>query len=182
MGLRHLSRGYVYAGISNMRFGTAAVDSVYEDLRYRTSLAEIHRPAPHPLLPQREIRLRGVSFAYPPASASALRNIDTAVPVGTSVGLAGGTGAGKTTLVDIVLGLLPPSEGELLVDDTPIAPANLRAWQRALGYVPQEIFLTDSSVAENIALGVRAEDIDGDIVQRCGPVSYTHLRAHETDS
>src|SRR5665811_1289417 len=81
----------VYAGISNMRFGTAAVDSVYEDLRYRTSLAEIHRPAPHPLLPQREIRLRGVSFAYPHASAPALRNIDTAVPVGTSVGLAGRT-------------------------------------------------------------------------------------------
>ena len=81
----------VYAGISNMRFGTASVDSVYEDLRYRTSLAEIHRPAPHPLLPQREIRLRGVSFAYPHASAPALRNIDTAVPVGTSVGLAGRT-------------------------------------------------------------------------------------------
>jgi len=164
----------VYAGISNMRFGAAAVDSVYEDLRYRTSLAEIHRPAPHPLLPQREIRLRGVSFAYPHASAPALRNIDTAVPVGTSLGLAGGTGAGKTTLVDIVLGLLPPSEGELLVDDTPIAPANLRAWQRALGYVPQEIFLTDSSVAENIALGVRAEDIDGDIVQRCGQMAQVH--------
>src|SRR5680860_795978 len=85
----------IYAGISNMRFGAAAVDSVYEDLRYRTSLAEIHRPAPHPLLPQREIRLHDVSFAYPHASAPALRNIDTAVPVGTSVGLAGGTGAGR---------------------------------------------------------------------------------------
>src|SRR5680860_328719 len=119
-------------------------------------------------------RLHDASFAYPHASAPALRNIDTAVPVGTSLGLAGGTGAGKTTLVDIVLGLLPPSEGELLVDDTPIAPANLRAWQRALGYVPQEIFLTDSSVAENIALGIPAEDIDGDIVQRCGQMAQVH--------
>jgi len=164
----------VYAGMAQLRFGAGAVDSIYEDLRHRTSLAEISRPPAEPLPPQREIGLRDVSFNYPNAPDRALKGVNTCIPVGTSVGLAGTTGAGKTTLVDIILGLLSPTEGVLAVDGVPIGAENLRAWQSTLGYVPQDIFLSDATVAENIALGVPAGKIDRTVVEECGRMAQIH--------
>ena len=164
----------VYQGIAKLRFGTAAVDSVYNDFRQRSKSIELKREAPQPLLPQKSIALEGVSFIYDNAPSPALFNINLAIPVGSFIGLVGGTGAGKTTLVDIFLGLLWPTEGEITVDGVPVAESNLRAWQGALGYVPQDIFLTDSSVSENIALGVPASKIDHEQVIRCARMAQIH--------
>jgi len=94
--------------------------------------------------------------------------------VGSSVGIIGTSSAGKTTLVDVLLGLLRPTEGAIVVDGQPITDDNLRAWQQALGYVPQDIFLTDSTVAENIALGVPPEQIDHEQVERCARMAQVH--------
>ena len=91
-----------------------------------------------------------------------------------SVGIIGASGAGKTTLVDVLLGLLRPTEGAIMVDGQPITDDNLRAWQQALGYVPQDIFLTDSTVAENIALGVPANQIDHERVEHCARLAQVH--------
>lgn len=165
---------HIYNGFSNLRFGGAAVTDIHRDLYRRTALAEIRRRIPAPLAPKREIRLEDVSFTYPNAHAPALNEIDVAVPVATTVGLVGGTGAGKTTLVDVILGLLRPSKGTVSVDGLPVTDENLRAWQRALGYVPQEIFLSDASVAENIAFGVPKEQIDRDAVERSARMAQVH--------
>jgi len=164
----------IYEGFARLRFGATAVDEIYEDLRLRTSLAEIGGITQKALVPERDIRLDHVSFAYPNATDSALREINLTIPVGTTVGFVGTTGAGKTTLVDIILGLLRPTEGSLRIDGEPITEGNLRAWQNALGYVPQDIFLTDSSIAENIALGVPLEQIDREAVLRCARMAQVH--------
>jgi ABC-type multidrug transport system fused ATPase/permease subunit len=79
---------------------------------------------------------------------------------GARIGIVGGTGAGKTTLADLVLGLLNPANGRLLIDGVPVTQNNLCAWQQSVGYVPQDIFLTDASLSENIALGVPLKDIN----------------------
>ena len=83
-----------------------------------------------------------------------------------TIGLAGATGSGKTTLLNLILGLLEPSQGSILIDGIPISDFGLREWQDQIGYVPQEVFLMDSSIAENIAFGVNPIDIDLDKVKK----------------
>lgn len=164
----------VYQSIAQLRFGSAAVDTVYDDLHRRASLAEIYKTAPAPMKAQREIALDQVTYHYPKAAQPALADINLTIPVGSSVGLVGSTGAGKTTLVDVILGLLRPTEGAITVDVEPVTDDNLRAWQAALGYVPQDIFLTDATVTENIAFGISPEQIDAEQVERCARMAQVH--------
>ena len=98
----------------------------------------------------------------------------TDAPHGISMLIFKSAGAGKTTLVDIILGLLQPSQGVISVDNVDINKNNLRSWQQSIGYVPQEIFLIDASVSENIALGVPVDLIDQDRVKRCANIAQVH--------
>lgn len=164
----------IYGGVAKLRFGSAAVDDIYDDLRERSSLAEIRKPVTERLRIKKSISLDRISFAYPESREAALSDISLTIPKGTSIGLVGGTGAGKTTLVDIILGLLRPTEGDLKVDDSPITDQNLRQWQASLGYVPQDIFLVDATVSENIALGIPLENISQDKVEQCARMAQVH--------
>jgi ABC-type multidrug transport system fused ATPase/permease subunit len=165
---------HIYSGMAKLRFGAAAIDGVYEDLHERAQLAKIHKRAPKPLQPQQQIALEHIHYTYPNANRPALQDIHLAIPVGSSLGIIGTSGAGKTTLVDVLLGLLRPAEGAITVDGQPVTAANLRAWQQSLGYVPQDIFLTDTTVAENIALGVPPEQIDQEQVEHCARMAQLH--------
>ncbi|MCC5874410.1 MAG: ABC transporter ATP-binding protein, partial [Gammaproteobacteria bacterium] len=156
----------VYSSATRLRFGAAAIDAVYTDLIQRSELAALPPADVTPLDPQDAIVFDQLSYQYPGAPQPALRGINLTIPVGSAIGIMGPTGAGKTTLVDVLLGLLQPTAGAVRVDGTPIEAGNLRAWQQTIGYVPQEIFLTDASVAENIALGVPAHAIDMDQVRK----------------
>ncbi len=112
--------------------------------------------------PQQEIRLEEVSFRYAPDQPWALKGVSLRIPARAAVGIVGVNGSGKTTLVDVMVGLLVPSEGRVEVDGSALDEANRAAWQARIAYVPQNIFLLDSSIAQNIALGVPAADIDRD--------------------
>lgn len=105
------------------------------------------------------IALRNVVYQYPGASAASLRGISLTIPKGTSVGFVGSSGAGKTTIVDVILGLLPPTEGQVLVDDRDIYQ-DLSAWQGSIGYIPQTIYLCDDTLKNNIAFGILANEIN----------------------
>ena len=164
----------IYEGFARLRYGASAVDGVYQDLRHRTTLAEIHQAGLPAWTPKREIALDGLSYCYPNAAKPALTDINLTIPVGSAVGIVGGTGAGKTTLVDIILGLLRPTEGTMYIDGEPVTATNLRTWQNALGYVPQHIFLTDTSIAENIALGVPNAKINREAVERSARIAQIH--------
>lgn len=157
----------IYMGMAKLRFGGSAVLDIYDDLQARRKLAEISHPLPPAMGVRVNIELRDVVYHYPNAPQPALNHISLDLPRGSSVGVVGGTGAGKTTLVDILLGLLTPDEGGLYVDGKRIQGDNLRAWKRSLGYVPQSIFLVDASVTENIALGVPSDQVDVEQVRRC---------------
>jgi ATP-binding cassette subfamily B protein len=93
------------------------------------------------------------------------RNVDLTIPKGCRMGFAGETGSGKTTLLDIVMGLLPPTEGSLQVDGAPVTEENRRAWQVHIAHVPQSIFLSDTTIEENIAFGVPKNRIDSERVR-----------------
>ena len=121
---------------------------------------ELTRPVPVPLSFHESIRFNNVRFRYTHDGPWVLDDLNVTVPKGARMGFVGSTGSGKSTLMDVLMGLLSPSEGELLVDGEPICGDRIRAWQRSIAHVPQSIFLADTSLAENIALGVRREDID----------------------
>jgi ABC-type multidrug transport system fused ATPase/permease subunit len=145
------------------------------------SLGRLHREMTQPIeqdpgagaganLPRvslaRALELRDVVFRYPGAPRPALDHINMRIAANTTVGFVGTTGAGKTTIVDLILGLLEAESGSLVVDDLPITRDLVRGWRRQVGYVPQTVFLVDDTVAANIAFGVRAEDIDHAAVER----------------
>jgi ATP-binding cassette subfamily B protein len=119
----------------------------------------------------RTLRFEGVAFAYPGGATPVLQGIDLSIPRGSRVGVVGETGAGKSTLVDLILGLLQPTEGRILIDDTVLGPINRRAWQDHLAHVPQTLFLADASIAENIALGVPMQEIDLERVRRAASLA-----------
>ena len=106
------------------------------------------------------ISLREVSFRYPGASLPALNGLSLTVPKNSSVGVIGPTGSGKSTLVDLLLGLYRPTAGEILIDDRPLTPELVPSWQASIGYVPQDIFLIDDTIARNVAFGLLDNEID----------------------
>jgi len=112
------------------------------------------------------LKLENLHFAYRPGEPDVLQGIDLKIDKGSRVGLIGATGSGKSTLMDIVMGLLQPSRGLLRVDDTPVDLGNLQQWRRRIAHVPQHIYLSDASIGENIALGVPRDAIDKDRMRR----------------
>jgi len=117
-------------------------------------------PRARPMPFERDIRFKDVSFRYAAGQALVLRQFDLTIAKGARLGLIGKTGSGKSTLVDLLAGLLEPTGGSIGMDGRALDAPNRRAWQRRIGQVPQTIFLTDASIAENIAFGIAPGDID----------------------
>ena len=154
-----------YASWASIRGAQASLEDTLE-LLDQPLPDYANQPAPAPLSFRRSLTLKDISFAYAPDASPVLKGIALAIPKGSRVGFIGKTGSGKSTLLDIVMGLLPPHGGALLVDGEPLTTANRRAWQANIAHVPQSIFLTDSTVAENIAFGVTPERINHDRVRK----------------
>lgn len=157
----------LFAGAITIKYHTRAVDALEADLQvvravHMTDLSQDHQP----LSFKKEIRLDRVGFTYPGAHRQALSDISLTIPQNQSVGLVGRTGSGKTTLADIVLGLYPSNEGSISVDGVVLTEANERSWRKRVGYVPQHVFLTNATIAQNIALGVPNDQINLQDVER----------------
>jgi len=162
----------IYSGISQLRFSAPALDALHSDLSaLSTSKPE---PAEGRLSLQQQLVIENLHFSYSNSAKSALNDISLSVAANTTVGLVGSTGCGKTTLVDIILGLLVPQKGKITVDGETIDINNQRKWQRSIGYVPQNIYLADDTVASNIAFGVPAELIDMEAVMKAAKIANLH--------
>lgn len=119
------------------------------------------------------IRLEDVAFDYEPGRPT-LRGIDLTIAAHTTVGLVGRTGSGKSTLVGLILGILTPTRGRILVDGHPLDADSLPAWQNRIGYVPQDVFLIDGSIAQNIALGIPPDSLNRAAVERAARLAGAH--------
>jgi ABC-type multidrug transport system fused ATPase/permease subunit len=140
--------------------GSSAYLSDTVDLIDQPMPPEALQPAPEPLHFQQAIQFRNVRFRYSSDGPWVLEGLTFTIPKGARVGLVGGTGSGKSTTLDLLMGLLRPTEGEILVDGAPLDGSCVRSWQRTLAHVPQSIYLADASIAENIAFGIPVEAID----------------------
>lgn len=155
----------VYQGWAQVRTGSATTNELARllDLDLPPETAGTMRI---PVLPFRdEVRFDGVSFRYPGRREWALRDINLSIPRGSRIALVGRTGSGKSTLVDLLMGLLDPTEGLLEVDGVPPTGTARIAWQSQIAHVPQAIFLADSTIERNIAFGWAEEDIDSERVR-----------------
>jgi ABC-type multidrug transport system fused ATPase/permease subunit len=173
----------IYHSLVNIQTGLPRVEAVHEHLQ------ELGAPAYWRLAAKSKslvptgsvgtdlsnapiVEFCGVDFQYESAAAPTLQDINIRIMRNTTVGIRGATGSGKTTIVDLIMGLLMPSAGAILVDGKPLeTEAAVRAWQRRVGYVPQDIYLTDGSIAENIAYGTESDKIDPEAVRRAATMA-----------
>lgn len=161
----------VFAGLVTIRFHLPAIASVHADyirtMRPATPAVGPSDTTPSPRVALREaLQLTNVSFTYEGAPAPALRDVSLTIRATETIGLVGRTGAGKTTLADIILGLYEPTAGRITVDGILLTGPAIAAWQRRVGYVPQTVFLANASITENIALGLPLQQIDLAAVHR----------------
>ena len=163
----------IYAAFTQLRFVGPALDTLYRDLKSLKTY-NIQKEIYDPFQFTQAIRLENVSYCYPNTSRPTLNEIDISIPAKHKVGFVGATGSGKTTTVDVILGLLNPLKGQLSVDGQLITDINRHQWQRAIGYVPQNIFLADDSVAANIAFGNQTQDINKNNLERAARIANIH--------
>lgn len=151
------------------------VEDIYRDLsRSPDSTGVSDREQIDPLPLEEEIRFDEVTFQYETADEVTLDEISLTIPEGSSVAFVGETGAGKSTTISLMLGLIEPDRGEILVDGESIHGEILPRWQKSIGYVPQDVFLADASVAENIAFGLPEDEIDHQAVRNAAQVAHIH--------
>ena len=150
----------LFRAFSKFKYSMPAATKIVQEFQNRFAERDLIEDAASRMDFSREIGLNTVTFTYAGTTTSVLKDINLTIPVNTLVGFAGKTGSGKTTLVDIILGLLIPQEGSILIDGTPVTSANIRNWQQNLGYVPQSIYLSNDTIASNIAFGHIGDTID----------------------
>jgi ABC-type multidrug transport system fused ATPase/permease subunit len=165
-----------YRDLSRLRFNQPTLAALYADLYGAiTEPVEIRtKRDTGKLALMKRVELRDAEYKYPGATRNAVNGLNISIDAFSTVGFVGTTGAGKTTAVDVILGLLELQKGALIVDGQDIGPSNRRMWQRSLGYVPQQTFLTDDTVAGNIALGIRPNQIDMAAVERAARLAELH--------
>ena len=151
----------IYYSLSVIKGNLAAFEAVKDDLQRSFENQKIVSEASivTPINLYKSIALNDIAFSYPGKDITAVDGVNMSIPVNSVIGLVGSSGSGKSTLIDLLLGLLTPQQGTIYVDDVPINAENKRAWQDLLGFVPQSIFLSEGSIAENIAFGIPAKEI-----------------------
>lgn len=158
----------IYTSLAQIKGNISAFEAVKDDLKKSVNCKKptIRETIPVQMKLKNNIVLSNIEFSYPSKSVPAVNRINMTIPANSLVGLVGASGSGKSTLIDILLGLLIPNSGEIYVDDVKITTQNRRGWQNTLGFVPQSIFLSEGTIAENIAFGLPANSIDFEQVNK----------------
>jgi ABC-type multidrug transport system fused ATPase/permease subunit len=161
--------------ISVVRYSTPTLDAFYADFEAarRARRQDINKSV-EPVALADGIEVRALGFRYEGQERAILSDISLRIDRGERVGIVGSSGAGKSTLVDILVGLLRPTGGEILIDGRRLETVGIRRWQRSLGYVPQTIFLSDDTVRANIAFGVPTDEIDQAAVEEAARQAHLH--------
>ncbi len=162
----------IYRSAAQIRYAKPSLDTLYEDLKNLKSTTSTNDK--NRLQFKRNITLKNIFYKYPNSKKTVLNNLNLNISASSKIGIVGATGSGKTTVVDIILGLLDLQKGVLEVDGKLIEKNNLRTWQNSIGYVPQNIFLADDTVLANIAFGVEKNMINQQSVENVSKIASLH--------
>ncbi|MEL0638714.1 ABC transporter ATP-binding protein [Marinomonas sp. TI.3.20] len=169
----------IYSSVAIIKGNLAAFDSIKEDLEQsfrEEPLAQTTNPKDSPIASaalKQAIYLSDITFTYPNKPTPAVNNFTMTIPANQVVGLVGASGSGKSTAIDLLLGLLTPQQGKLKIDGKVVTETNKRQWQNTIGFVPQSIFLSEGSIAENVAFGFPVKDINLEQVNKA--LQLAHL-------
>jgi len=162
----------IYQARSTLKFSEATINNLYNDLK---NLKVPNLNHDQGILSfNKAINLNNINYNYPNSSRTVLKNVNLNIPIRTTTGIVGATGCGKTTIADIILGLLEPQKGTVEVDGKIITKDNIRSWQRSIGYVPQQIYLSDNTIAANIAFGCDQKNINQELVDNAAKIANLH--------
>jgi ATP-binding cassette, subfamily B, bacterial PglK len=164
----------LFKSITKLKYSAPTAERMLKEFALSANAEPLPKKPPSRMPFYRSLELRGIGFTYPTVSHALFEGINLEIKANQLVGFAGKTGSGKTTLVDIILGLLLPQEGQMLADGVPIDQRCLRSWQANLGYVPQNIYLSNDSIAANIAFGVPRGEIDLEAVKKASNMAQIH--------
>ena len=155
----------IYSSAATVKGNLAAYEAIREDLK-NANKSNLPNHNDHTFSKYNEINLKEVTFTYPDKINPALDQISLTIKANSLVGFVGTSGSGKSTLIDVIIGLIKPQKGEVTINGTSLNKQNLRAWQNKIGFVPQSIFLTEGTIAENVAFGIPYDLINYEQVER----------------
>lgn len=163
----------VYAAVTQLQFVGASLDKLYLDnTLLRTNIDNSSKQKN--ITFKKLIELKDVSYKYPNTTQNSLNKVNIKIKANSTVGLVGATGSGKTTTIDVILGLLEVQKGELRIDNVKIDKNNRLSWQKMIGYVPQQIYLADTTISNNIAFGLTNDLIDFNAVENAAKIANLH--------
>lgn len=166
----------VYAQLTTVRFSKPALDILYKelkemDLKEESKLTKQFKKISY----TKSLSLENIDYSYPSSDKNIISNLSIQIPYGSKIGFVGPTGSGKTTVIDIILGLLEPTNGNIFVDDKIIDKSSHASLRSMIGYVPQTIFLRDGTVSENIAFGIDKKDVDITMVKKAAELAQISM-------
>jgi len=151
----------IFACAANIKGNISAFESIHQDLIDSTQTEMKTQKVVHGYLDlKKEITLKDITFTYPGRTAPTLTELNMSIPAHSVIGIVGASGSGKSTLIDILLGLIEPQQGQLIIDGDIIGSENRRSWQNTIGFVAQSIFLSEGTIAENVAFGIPNTNIN----------------------
>lgn len=169
----------IYGSITTIKGGIAAFESIKPDLVASQTTTSKPSKSSKPstanaldINQAKTLKLNEITFTYPNKHQPALDNITMQIPINATIGLVGESGSGKSTTIDLILGLLQPDKGKLYLDAQEINASNLREWQQHIGFVPQSIYLSEGSIAENIAFGLSKAEINLEQVKQAAKLAH----------
>jgi ATP-binding cassette, subfamily B, bacterial PglK len=162
----------IFVGITSLKFGIEAVDQLALDFKKETQINALKINSP--LLFKNQIKINDVSYNYSDSANQTLKEIILNINKGDKIGIQGTSGAGKSTLTDIIMGLLKPTNGKIELDGAVVSAEDLAGYRALFGYVPQETFIANDSVKNNIAFGLSFDQICNDRVKHCAKISEIH--------
>lgn len=163
----------IYKAVTQIRFSKSSLETLHDDLQ-KLKIVKNTSINKNPIVFKKKFTLRDINFKYPDTNELKLEDINLEILRNTKIGIVGTTGSGKTTLVDLILGLLDPISGNVLIDDKVMKIQDKKFWQRNIGYVPQEIYLKDSTIISNIAFGLEEREINIKSVEKASKISSLH--------
>ncbi len=156
----------ILTALTSIRQRSSSLDVIYHDIRNLSEQIKLernyqlsHQQDSQEISLKQSLEFRNVAYSYPQSEQVAVPNLSVVIPKGQVVGIVGHSGAGKTTFVDLLLGLLTPTSGQILADGVDVS-TNLKSWRRNIGYIPQSIYLFDDTIRSNVAFGYFPEQID----------------------
>ncbi len=162
----------IFENINTLRYNRPAIDVLHDDIQNLQAITLSNEEKVLHL--KKEIYLNKIDYSYPNSSKLNLKNVNLKIAAGSKIGIVGITGSGKSTLIDLILGLHKPKNGSLEVDGKIIGDLNRKSWQKSIGYVPQQIFLFDDTIASNIAFAQDLENIDQKAIEKAAKIANIH--------